>query len=120
MKGITGRLALAVLACAYLSACGEPRIDRELSFDEQMDRMRACNRTWREEGFDTVLIAIGSGSVNQVDFEGLGSAKQRRMAELVACLRSSGAVEPMKVEFYAQGRNLRSFEVANDIDFAAD
>ena len=110
-------LALPPLA---LAACGPDRLAGELTLEQSRQRMQACNRILREEGFDEVLQIPGTGSVERVAWEALGPAKQRRLAELSACLRSSGQVEPLTVEFYIPGRTLARIDAANDIDFAAE
>jgi hypothetical protein len=113
----SGWLALGVTSL-LLCACGEPRIEGELAFETKMARLQACNRLWRTEGFSRVT-PDASGRVDQLEFEQIGPAKQRRLAELVACQRSHGAVEPMVIQFYVSGRNLKRISATNDIDFAS-
>jgi len=102
-----------------LSACGEPRIEGELDFRARMARLQACNRLWRTEGFTRVMSDGSSGRVDQLAFEEIGPVKQKRLAELAACQRSEGAVEPMAIQFYVSGRNLKRISATNDIDFAS-
>ena len=113
----SGWLALGATSL-LLGACGEPRIEGELDFKAKMARLQACNRLWRAEGFSRVMSDT-RGRVDQLEFEQLGPLKQRRLAELVACQRSGGAVEPMVVQFYVSGRNLKRISATNDIDFAS-
>ena len=117
MKG-PSLLALSA-ASLLLSACGEPRIEGELDFEAKFARLQACNRLWRVEGYSRVMPQGGSGRVDQLEFERLGPVKQRRLAELAACQRSSGAVEPMVIQFYVSRRNLKRISAKNDIDFAS-
>ena len=113
------RLLVLGAGSMLLSACGEPRIEGELDFKATVARLQACNRLWRAEGFSRIMPQAGSGRVDQLEFEQLGPVEQRRLAELVACQRSSGAVEPMVIQFYASGRNLARISAKNDIDFAS-
>jgi hypothetical protein len=114
-----GRATVPVAIMALLGGCGEPTIEGELGNREKIARQQACSRIYRTEGYDQILLSTGGGDVDQIAFDALGPAKQRRLAELVACLRSGGAVEPMDIQFYNSGRNLRRIRAANDIDFAA-
>lgn len=111
-------LLVAGAASLLLVACGEPRIEGDLDFDAKMARLQACNRLWRTEGFARVA-PNESGRVDQLAFDGLGPVKQRRLAELLACQRSGGAVEPMVIQFHVSGRNLKRVSATNDIDFAS-
>jgi len=113
-----GWLALCATSL-LLCACGEPRVEGELDFDAKIARLQACNRLWRTEGFARVTPDTSGRVADQQEFEELGPAKQRRLAELLACQRSGGAVEPMVIQFYGQGRNLKRVSAANDIDFAS-
>ena len=115
------RLRLLALGAAslLLSACGEPRIEGDLDFEATVARLQACNRLWRVEGFSRIMRQPGSGRVAELEFEQLGPVKQRRLAELAACQRSFGAVEPMVIQFHVSGRNLTRISAKNDIDFAS-
>ena len=103
-----------------LAACGLDRIEGELSREQAVERMQACNLLWREEEFGRVMQSPISGRVDQVAFDALGPAKQRRLAELAACLRSRGRVEPMPIQIHVSGRNLKLINAANDLDFAKE
>ena len=112
--------AAALGAMLALGACGPNRIEGELTLEQARERMQACNRIYREEGFDDVLLIPGTGSIDRIAFEALGPTQQQRLAEVAACLRSGGRVQPMTVEFYIPGRTIARIGAANDIDFAAE
>lgn len=107
--------ALIVLA---LISCDEPRVSAKLGIEEQHERRAACVKVWRDEGYSEVVASPSRGFADQLAFEELGPSKQRRMAELSACIRSGGATEKMEVEFYSRDRTLRKITAMNDIDWA--
>ncbi|WP_299194763.1 hypothetical protein [uncultured Erythrobacter sp.] len=111
---------MSLIALGLASSCSSPTIEGSLSPEDRLARIQACNAAWRDEGFDKVGAIQATGRVDQLAFEALGSAKQKRMAEILACRITSGEVRQQRIEFHADGRVLKVVTAANNIDFAAE